>query len=87
MPNFTTSEPVVLGAAIDSHRRRRCIIIIITKEHTISGEIVRVYLLVRPFKFFPSSDIFKHLAYSYWLLQRSSWWRSLVEFDVANVPL
>ena len=35
-----------------------------TREHAISGEIVRVCLLVRPFKFFPSSDIFKHLAYS-----------------------
>ena len=34
-----------------------------TRKHTISGEIVRVCLLVRPFRFFPYSDIFKHLAY------------------------
>ena len=29
VPNFTTSEPVVLGAAIDSHGRRCLLIIII----------------------------------------------------------
>ena len=28
VPNFTTSDHAVLGAAIDSHGRRRCIIII-----------------------------------------------------------
>ena len=28
VPNFTTSDNTVLGAAIDSHGRRRCIIII-----------------------------------------------------------
>ena len=27
VPNFTTSDHAVLGAAIDSHGRRRCIII------------------------------------------------------------
>ena len=29
VPNFTTSDHAVLGAAIDSHGRRRCMIIII----------------------------------------------------------
>ena len=37
VPNFTTSDNTVLGAAIDSHGRKICI----TREGTISGEIVR----------------------------------------------
>ena len=35
VPNLTTSDHAVLGAAIDSHGRRRCIIIIIILRRRI----------------------------------------------------